>query len=166
MNYNLNSSDSKLLKEYSKHLNNCGGLGCPDCDFILDVCGYCSFCNEIDFKSNLDYDHVTGDYYCENCIDHMPEKSGPEYKSCESCHERINKYEEELRDNLTMEDYCIHCGEEQEFNDPSIHTTCMSCKDRGFKGDMIKNYLLRPGFTCQECIDKNTVKNKWELLDI
>jgi len=34
----------------------------------------------------------------------MPEKSGPEYKSCESCHERINKYEEELRDNLTMED--------------------------------------------------------------
>jgi len=163
MDYIANSSDSKLLKRYSKHLNSCADWSCIDCDFILETCG---FCEKMDFKRNLDYDHPTGEYYCKNCIEHMPEKSGPEYKSCESCHERIDKYEEELRDNLLMEDYCIYCGDKQELNNPTIHVICMSCKDRGFKKDMVENYLLRPGFTCQECVDKNTVKNKWELLDI
>ncbi len=76
--------DSKQpLQNDLDHFNNCDG--CSRCDHILEYYGGCCVCDQLISKWFMRYDHPAGNYYCEDCINEMPEKNGSEYKICGSC---------------------------------------------------------------------------------
>jgi len=90
------------------HLNMCDG--CFQCVSLLETFGQCFICETVINKDHLYYDHPLGDYYCEDCVEDMPNKNTNEFVSCGACYERdIRENMVKCHHNFNTAWTCIEC---------------------------------------------------------
>ena len=93
-----------------EHFNSCEG--CCTCDQMMNIYGQCFCCDIIIDKGEMYYDHPDGNYYCESCVDKMPDKNTAEFIRCGFCGIRDYK--------VKMVEY--HCN----FDTPWVCDKCVS----------------------------------------
>lgn len=65
----LFSTGKYLTSKEEKHFRTC--VGCLFCDNIMELYGHCSGCDIVLRKTYLNYRNSTGEYYCEECDNHI-----------------------------------------------------------------------------------------------
>lgn len=138
-----------LNKEYREHFKNCEG--CSLCDHILQDYGGCCVCNDLSHKTNLNYDHPSGNYYCDNCSYQMPEKNTAEYFSCNKCGNRDIVGKIKLYyDYPAGEYYCEECVNDMPEKNTIEYINCHNCGSRHIRKELIFRHENFDGPVCKK----------------